>query len=105
MANVNFVWTLPSTRADGKALSPSEIANVEILFGLPGLPATSLGKFSPGTLSTSLNDVEPGDYIASAFVTDTQNPPAVSTGRNVLVNIPVPRLAVPGDVTLTVNLS
>lgn len=105
MANVTFNWVLPTQRTDGKALSPSEIANVEITFGIAGLPATSVGKFPPATLTASLQDVEAGDYIASAFVTDTQNPPEISAGVHVPVSIAAPRFAAPSDVTLTFSLS
>lgn len=103
--NVTFNWTLPTKRTDGKDLTPAEIASVEVTFGIAGLPATSLGKFPPSVLTTSLQDVEAGDYIASAFVTDTQSPAEVSNGVSIPVSIAAPHLAAPGDVSLAFTIA
>jgi hypothetical protein len=99
MLTFTLAWTLPTTRTDGSALAPTDIANVIVADSmgisttLPGAATT----FTTGDLSAA-----PGAHAFSVSVVDTNglaSAPDVAVGT-----VPVPTTAAPSAVTgLTVT--
>lgn len=73
MANVKVKWVLPTTRASGRPLNPADIKHVEVGLSADGVNFVSVGAFPPDVLETTLEAVDPGDWLVHGVVVDTAN--------------------------------
>jgi hypothetical protein len=109
MKTINLAWILPTTRADGTALAVADIAYVLVEMGVVPPAGTDVAYAELAkTLDTALvvPDVESGQYSFRFTVVDKQVPAKSSAPVLVNVDVPVPELAAPGEVTgVTVTLS
>ena len=81
MADKTFRWTLPTTRVDGKPLSPSEILHVEISLNV-GAGFGVIASVPPSTLELVQTELDGGDYVVRGVVVP------VSGGRSTPVDVP-----------------
>jgi hypothetical protein len=100
MSAIRITWKDPAVRSDGVPLDVSELARIDVSMRVAGAPEfTIIAAVAPGVQSFTQTDLPPGDYEFSLVAVDTQTPSRSSVGVVVAVNIPVPVLAAPGDVT------
>jgi PKD repeat protein len=101
MSKINLTWTLPTTRTDGSALTPTDIAKVSIFDGSTGTLIADL----PGSATSyeSTTDATPGTYAFNVTVTDTTGNTSAPASTSIVV--PTPVVAPPSPVTnLTATL-
>lgn len=71
--NVILNWVLPTTRESGKSLAVADIAHVAVEVSADeGASWSSVGAFTPETLSTQLTDLDFGVWAFRGFVVDTK---------------------------------
>jgi hypothetical protein len=101
MSIARITWKDPIVRADGSALTPAEIAFVNVLMSADnGQNYASAGHAAAGQQSFDQEVTDPGTYMFKLEAVDTQNPPLVSADSIVVsVAIAAPALAAPGQPT------
>jgi hypothetical protein len=102
MAVVTIPLSLPTQRKDGTALTPAEIARLDIEFSTDnGQTFTNVGHAAANQTSFSVSDLSVGSYLARGFATDTQTPPLTSDpSPSVSFTVAAPALAAPNPPTL-----
>lgn len=97
MSTATLKWTPPSTRLDGTALAPADIAQTEIFDAPASGPAVSIGKV-PGPANVFTTDLlTVGLHQFTAVVTDTGG--HVSAASNIATATIVPTVANPSPIT------
>jgi hypothetical protein len=66
MSTVTLKWTDPTTRTDGSALAPTDIAGIDLFEG-----TTKAGTVAAGVQTFTTGDLPPGEYNFTAVVNDT----------------------------------
>lgn len=66
MSTVTLKWTDPTTRVDGSALAPTDIAGIDLFEG-----TTKAGTVAAGVQTFTTGDLPPGEYNFTAVVNDT----------------------------------
>jgi hypothetical protein len=96
MLTATLTWVLPTTRKDGSALAPTDIAKVSVLSSANPSAPTDL---PPDAVTFTTGDISatPGEVDFTVTVTDTQG--NVSTGVTASVIVPPVTLASPSPVT------
>lgn len=71
MATATLKWTNPTTRTDGTALAPTDIASVDIFDSASSNPAIPIGNVigAANTFTTGVLTV--GDHVFTVVVNDT----------------------------------
>jgi hypothetical protein len=102
MSTVTIPITAPTTRSDGTALDPSEIARMDVeLSDDNGLTFTNVGHAAADQTEFEIDNLSPGNYLAKATCTDTQTPPLTSEdSAPVSFQVAAPPLAAPDPPTL-----
>jgi len=102
MAVVTIPLTVPTTRKDGTALKPEEIARIDIEFSTDnGQTYTNVGHAAANQTSFQVSDLSVGSYLARGFATDTQTPPLTSDPSSpVSFSVAPPVLAAPSPPVL-----
>jgi len=97
MADVTIPVTAPTSRKDGSALAPTDIAQMDFeLSSDNGTTYTNVGHAAANQTSFVLQGLDPGSYLVRATATDTQNPPLTSDFSPVVgFQIAPPQLAAP----------
>ena len=102
MSTVTIPITAPTTRTDGTALDPSEISRMDVeLSDDNGLTFTNVGHAAADQTEFVIDNLDPGNYLARATATDTQDPPLTSEDSSpVSFQVAAPPLAAPNPPTL-----
>ena len=109
MSTATIGWILPTTRANGDPLTPSEIADIDIFNVIPATVSTPSSTMLLGTvanIATSFTTpaLPPGDYTFSIIVNDTggrHSTAAMGTGTIPPLSVSPPSPVT--GVTVTIN--
>jgi hypothetical protein len=97
-------WTDPTTRVDGTALAPAEIASIDIFDSAASNPAVPIGNVPGGTGMFTTGVLSVGDHTFSFVVNDTTGHKSASAAASP-VTVPA-TLANPSPVSaITVTLN
>lgn len=105
MSTATITWVLPTTRTDGSALAPADIAGVDIFDMAAATPSVAVGSVSGPATAFPTGDLSVGDHGFTLVAFDTGGrraaPSAVAVGT-----VPAPVVAPPAavtGVTVTIN--
>ena len=71
MSTATLTWVLPTTRTDGSALAPSEIASVEIFDAVNGAAAVEIGTDTGPMTTFTTGLLVGGSHVFTVVVVDT----------------------------------
>jgi hypothetical protein len=102
MSSVSIPITAPTTRADGTALDPKDIARMDVeLSDDNGQTFVNVGHAAADQTEFVIDNLAPGNYLVRATCTDTQDPPLTSDdSAPVSFQVEAPPLAAPSPPTL-----
>lgn len=73
MANLKVRWVLPTTRENGRPITPADISHVRIEVSADsGTNYGMIGDFLPDQLETIVQDLDFGTYVFRGLVADKQ---------------------------------
>lgn len=97
MSTVNLIWTDPTTRTDGAALAPGDIAGIDIFDDASATPGTPIGSVSGAGTTFSTGVLSVGVHNFTAIVRDTAGHSSASSN---VASVTVPAtLAAPAAIT------
>ena len=86
MATIRLSWKNPTTRVNGRALSPDAIAYVRVDASIDGgATFTELARVTGETFEQT--DAEPGEWRFRLTVVDKQTPPKSSVAVSAVANV------------------
>ena len=71
MSTVTLKWTDPTTRVDGSALAPTEIASIDIFDTAASTPTVPIGNILGGVGTFTTGVLSVGDHTFTVVVNDT----------------------------------
>ncbi len=83
--NVNVSWVLPTTRASGKPLNPADVAGMELSLSVDNTNWAVFDTFPKETLSTTVTELEAGEWFFRGIVRDVQGRSSVPLVRSIVI--------------------
>jgi hypothetical protein len=97
MSTTTLTWTNPTTRVDGSALAPTDIASIDVFDSANPAPAGPIASILGDPVTYTTDVLSPGDHGFTVVVNDTAG--HASSLSNVASVTVVPVVAAPTAVT------